>query len=536
MKDLSPSSVARLSQPSKCERRTWLRDVAKLQPAPIGVFGQFLIDQGLRHEEQVLEGLKREHPDLEVFDLGELRHPEATARTAELVANRGKALIYQGHLQGKVSIAGEDVSLVGYPDFLFCEDGRWTIGDAKLARRTHKIGKDGTVQERSEKKVIFHQLRLYGWLFEESFPEVPFQLRVYNGSGEIEDVGFEDVNEVLEELGRVLAIQSMTEEPAEVVGWSKCAPCGYRQHCWPRAEENQELGCIVDIDQRLGNKLLALGINTYSDVVAQLDERSLAAVKTPAAAAADEKARAGARRILENIEAVEKGKVILRKDNNGNIIPIDPAIFASESYVMFDLEGLPPQLDEAEKVYLWGMQVFGQKVGEFIPALADFGDEGDRRGWEEFLKQARGLLLAHPSIWFVHWSSYERTRITQYIGRYGDDEHGTADEVLKSLLDLLPIAKAAVAIPAPSYSLKVIEKLDAVRLASGFSRTADDVAKGDDSIAAYIEAVETEDMSRRSEIVDAIVAYNKEDLEATWAVQVWLQELAGSNSNLAAGT
>ena len=37
-------------------------------------------------------------------------------------------------------------------------------------------------------------------------------------------------------------------------------------------------------------------------------------------------------------------------------------------------------------------------------------------------------------------------------------------------------------------------------------------------MAQYIEAVETEDESKRQAIMDKILVYNKEDLEATWAV------------------
>ena len=38
-----------------------------------------------------------------------------------------------------------------------------------------------------------------------------------------------------------------------------------------------------------------------------------------------------------------------------------PAIPPHKNYVMFDLEGMPPHLDELDKIYLWGMQVFGEK-------------------------------------------------------------------------------------------------------------------------------------------------------------------------------
>ena len=36
-------------------------------------------------------------------------------------------------------------------------------------------------------------------------------------------------------------------------------------------------------------------------------------------------------------------------------------------------------------------------------------------------------------------------------------------------------------------------------------------------MAKYIEATETEDENLREEVMDQILTYNREDLEATWA-------------------
>jgi len=46
---------------------------------------------------------------------------------------------------------------------------------------------------------------------------------------------------------------------------------------------------------------------------------------------------------------------------------------------------------------------------------------------------------------------------------------------------------------------------------------------GDWAMAKYIEATETEDQKQRDELMDQILAYNREDLEATWAVLQWLK-------------
>ena len=182
---------------------------------------------------------------------------------------------------------------------------------------------------------------------------------------------------------------------------------------------------------------------------------------------------------------------------------------------MFDLEGLPPQLDELEKIYLWGMQVFGENPGKFMPAVAGFGEDGDREGWHMFLENARNILNQYGDIPFIHWHHYERVKIDLYLERYGDPD-GIAERVKGNLMDLLPITQRSIALPLPSYSLKVVEKY------VGFKRSLEEVA-GDWAMAKYIEATETEDQKQRDEMMDQILTYNREDLEATWAVFQWLK-------------
>jgi predicted RecB family nuclease len=182
---------------------------------------------------------------------------------------------------------------------------------------------------------------------------------------------------------------------------------------------------------------------------------------------------------------------------------------------MFDLEGLPPQLDELQKVYLWGMQVFGENPGEYLASTAGFGVDGDQQGWEDFLVNAASILDAYGDIPFVHWGTYEATFIKEYLRRYGDPI-GRASRVQLNLLNLLPVTERSVVLPLSSYSLKTIEKY------VGFERTQDEYS-GTWSMAKYIEATETEDESTRAEVMDDIRTYNKEDLAATWSVLQWLR-------------
>jgi predicted RecB family nuclease len=103
-----------------------------------------------------------------------------------------------------------------------------------------------------------------------------------------------------------------------------------------------------------------------------------------------------------------------------------------------------------------------------------------------------------------------------YVKRYGDPA-GIAARVLRNLLDLLPITKASVILPLPSYSLKVVEEY------VGFKRTQDEYG-GSWAMAKFILATETDDEAQRDSLMAEILKYNEEDLGATWAVFDWLRK------------
>jgi predicted RecB family nuclease len=88
--------------------------------------------------------------------------------------------------------------------------------------------------------------------------------------------------------------------------------------------------------------------------------------------------------------------------------------------------------------------------------------------------------------------------------------------VLGNLLDLHPVTKNAIALPLPSYSLKVVEEY------VGFKRTQEEYG-GSWAMAKFILATETDDETERNSLMAEILKYNEEDLAATWAVFEWLR-------------
>ncbi len=480
---ITSSDIYTYHNPSLCELRLFLDAQGRVEKAPRSAFEEVIIRMGIEHERRHLATLDN------TIDLGDGVMGERIARTASEI-NAGDRVIYQGVLKTDIEIDGMPLEILGIPDFLIPDgEGGHIIRDSKIARR---------IGEKDHPEILL-QLGVYGWLFRQSAAREPSALQVHSGSGEVIEVPYVGDAEVLALLEKLSMTKSASKEPYSPPGWSKCGLCCFKHYCWPRAEKARSVALIPSVDQGMVTALRAQGVLTIDDLLATFNEDELSELQRPRGKGTQRVGKKAASALRE-ARALATGQEIM-------IAP--PELPDCDNWVVFDLEGLPPQLDELDKVYLWGMQVFGTKPGEFQAAVAGFGEDGDREGWEDFLAKAQAIFDEYGDLPFVHWASYEKTKINLYIDRYGDTD-GIAARVKENLLDLLPITKKSIALPLPSYSLKVIERY------VGFERTQDEYG-GDWSIAKYIEAVETDNANRRNALMDDILYYNREDLKATWA-------------------
>jgi predicted RecB family nuclease len=484
---LLASDIITFCRPEPCGRRFLLqrKGIPAAEPSD---YDQVLARLGDRHEQEHLKTLGRS------LDLSAFRDEELLVATKGALQHKTQ-VIYQGAFQVVTTIQGQSVTIFGKPDFLIFEDGGYVIRDAKLSR---KIDDEHHVE-------IACQLQLYGWLYEKTTGVPPKRLEVHNGMGEISPVPYDGGTAALTVLAEVFRWKNVDDPPYVPVGWTKCNGCSYGDYCIEEATAAKDVAILPEVDQNLARALHDRGVADYPTLRKKFDVASLSEFKRPWGQST-QKVGKRAEKILVYAEVMESGQ---------ERVLAPPAIPDFPNFVMFDLEGLPPQQNDLEKIYLWGLQVYGQQPSEFIAAIADFGTNGDQAGWEAFLTASEGIFAQHGDIPFVHWAPYEKTNVNRYITRFGDPK-GIAARVLKNLLDLLPITKASIALPIPSYGLKVIEKY------VGFERTTEKVG-GDWAIAAYIEATETNDAAKRNELMAAIKQYNKEDLAATWAVFEWLR-------------
>lgn len=473
-------------RPSPCDLRVWLHH--RGEPEREATEYELVLRRlGNRHEHEHLATLGA------YLDLRAVGEEERIQRTSEAIASR-VPVIYQPAFRVMHRLGEIDAEIIGLPDFLILDGDSYIVRDAKMARR---------IDEENHPEILL-QVQLYGWLFKRTVGVAPKALEVFNGMKEIVPVPH-DCAAALNALERVVAIKQSADAAYEPVGWSKCSPCGYNEVCWNKAELRGDVALVPDVDQSLARTLNSIGVRTRKELLSRFDFVSLSDLKRPFG---NREQRVGCRaeRILQFADAMER-----REEK----VLAPPAIPSLPNFVMLDLEGLPPSLDELERIYLWGVQVFGEKPSEFMAGLSGFGHDGDREGWLAFLRNAKTIFELYGETRFVHWSSYEKTYLRKYIDRYGDPD-GIAGRVLTNLLDLFTITRDSVILPVPSYSLKVVEQY------VGYERKMPE-ANGQWSMAKFIEATETCDEAKRKELMSEILDYNREDLEATWAVFRWLR-------------
>ncbi len=493
---ISASDITYLYLPSICEKRLYLRET---QPGLIGEpspFEQLLNELGQRHEKRCLDELLKEY---QLTDTGEGEEQDRLSATKEALES-GAELIYHGLLLAELEIEGHDLILVGEPDFIIRTGDGHVIREAKLARH---------VDDKRHPEITA-QIQIYGLLLEEVTGSPPPRLEVVAGDGTLAEMPY-DRGAAERELAAVVLAIKAEEEPYSPVGWSKCGDCDFHEICWDAAVRSRDVAILPGVDQGLALKLRDMGVTRVEELAEKYREDELSELKRPWGK--------GERKVGKTAGKIMSAARATLNDLPEKLVE-EPQIPESRFYVMFDVESIPPQLEDLEKVYLWGIQAFSYPdgvPGEYMASPAGVGDEADKRCWEEFLENADRIFEEYGDVPFVHWSSYEKTCINHYVERYGDRK-GTAARVLDNLLDLMKAVKDAVALPIPSYSLKVVEGY------VGFQRSMDEFG-GDWSIAQYIRAVESEDDEERKRLLDDIVLYNREDLLATWETLKWLMDL-----------
>ncbi len=263
----------------------------------------------------------------------------------------------------------------------------------------------------------------------------------------------------------------------------------------------------------------------------------------------------------KEIEGQEKGEA------NKTILTI-PAPAQGDIYL--DFEGHPFwSAEEGGLIFLFGYIHLVNKSKRREEQLANADEE--LNDWQfvdlwahnkgEESEQAKKLVndlyerwLADKSMHIYHYNHTEQTllqgivgpgsssgSIVSFLSQLGIvlDPFSIEEARLKELLqhnvfvDLLPIARNSFQAGLPSYSLKKVEKL------TGYKRQAEEVQKGAGAVMLYELIANRErfhvSVDEATEYMEAINAYNLDDVQATRYVHEWLWNQHCEESKRAGG-
>ena len=190
---------------------------------------------------------------------------------------------------------------------------------------------------------------------------------------------------------------------------------------------------------------------------------------------------------------------------------------ASQLDVFFDMEGYPAADDWLD--YLFGAVVVEEGKPKFYDWWAH-SESQEKKTFEAFIDWVYDRWLQDPTMHIYHYAAYETHAAKRLMGKYGTRED-KVDNLLRNavFVDLYNVARRAILVGEPSYSIKNLEHLYMPKREGGVTDAGTSVAVYD----AWCESDESEDW-RESDRLRAVRDYNEDDCISTELLANWLRE------------
>lgn len=453
-------------------------------------YDQILANADRHLEKQILKQFKTRR-DLSHGTIAERVQASLTA------IQQQEPLLYKPLLLAPFTWEGGTCEILIQPDLLVYQEDGYHLRYIKMARH---INRDSHPE-------ILALLHVGHWVFEQIMGQPPAGQELYLSHGHLTPFELVPTYAVAEELEHLLRYKTAQQEPYSPVSWTKCRECRFNTGCWGQAESDGDIALLTQVEPELIVRFRELGVHTLTDLLAHFDHDRLTQFNWTSHR---KERRMGAEKAHLLLHTA---RVLLTREAHFIKPPNLPPV---AHFVLFDLEGIPAQFRRAEMVYLWGMQVYGLPSEPQPRTVANFSYSHDRATWNDFLKEVQRIFEQYGDIPFVHWGSFEKQGLDMYARRFGD-RRGIVKRIKRNLLDLLVILRECAILPVPSYSLKVVEKF------LGFERSQTEYG-GYWAVLKYLKAAETRNNEKQQQMIQELIAYNQEDLEAMGVVLQWLQQ------------
>ncbi len=458
-----------------CRRRAWFdhNPPSGFAPAAPSAFDQLVLAAGRDHEDRIAAHL--------AATVGPVARAGSVERTKALM-KAAAPVIAQAVL--------DDVErdLGGRADFLTLQlDGGYRVEDAKLA---------GSLDGHAEIRL---QLAVYRRLLGSDRPAV-----VWLGSGEQALVGDESDAEAavfIEEFSEALA---RLDPPSATFGESKCGACPYDAHCRPLFQQAGEPTLLHGVNAVFAAKLRLAGVDNIATLATADADQPLPGFQN----------HNTWRRAVLQARAVETDRMFM----------LHAPALPEGTWVHFDVEADPLSATSGGEVYLWGLLPPPHGLTDFEGVWSEGGPAADQAAWQAFLLRVAELRSHHSSLVLSHYASYERTQIKLYASRYGDEQHPIAKWLLgdeSPLFDLRTEVLRCLVLPVPGYGLKTICKHP--QLVNFQWELTESGSQW--SVVRYAEYRRLPEGASRAAIRAEIETYNRDDVRATRALELWLRGL-----------
>ncbi len=468
-------------------------------PAGMNSFARLLADKGLAHEEACLQdyldrGLRvRTIPDR----LPRESFAAWVTRIGDPLADEDWDVLYQVPLMHD--------GIRGIADFLLrvvAPDGSVSIEpvDAKLARQAAKPG-----------HVL--QLSFYAEAIKAATGTRPERMHLWLGSGQVESLLVVDFRAYWQRLrGRLARVLDLDVTTGTAVP-EPCDHCGFCEfaevcdHTWREQDSLVYVAGLRSADRALLQEASVHTLAALADqqvAVAGVPEQRQARMVTQARLQRQARGQAeGEPPPYLLIEAGEEpvwghGLALLPQPDDGD--------------VFLDFEGHPFWRPDTGLFFLLGLiERSAHGTWEYRTWWAhDQAQEGQAvADLVAYLQQRRGQF---PGMHVYHYNHTERSSLERLAAQHGVAEVALADLVeTGAFVDLLVVARNATQVGAESYGLKVLERL------TGYQR-GHDIDQGAGAVVEYERWMAT----GTADALDAIAAYNEDDVRATRAVRDWL--------------
>lgn len=458
------------------------------KPAPVtDELLDLLFQKGNEHEQRYLATLRANRDVVEIKTEGSSASRASATRTAMM---SGADVIYQAAFLHN--------GRVGYADFLLRADrpsslGAWAydVADTKLARRL--------------KVPAILQMAEYGEHLRREQGEPPQTLTVVAGDQEQHVMRFASVEAYSRRLTArfdafIAAPPVTVAEPVE-----HCDQCGWIATCTRGWRAADHLSFVAFLSQRQRTELEAAEVTTMAALGAAAPDELPSAMsgvsreRLVGQARLQLKERADRQPRYELLEPGEKLGLLRLPAPNDHDLYLD---FEADRYVEPD-----------GREFLAGV---GENSGAFTAIWAHSSDD-ERLMTETLIDRILVVWQANPGMHVYHYAPYEQAALTRLVQRHTTRE-AELDILLRAgvFVDLYAVVRQSMQISKESYSIK---KLEAFYWGAE-RRLNSEVAEALSSTLAYEQWLVDGDQHH----LDAIEAYNKDDVDSTRDLHRWLEE------------